>query len=163
MAVCWFAHMLLPFHLSLRYQHVYAQPFLCGAAQHTGALYTVYSRCSRPWIVWHRWHANMLTENIWEKKKKSQPSNGSWHEEWARRAPCCERLFMSSWVNYTQGPNIRHHVPTREQKEDLQEPSQAFMKASTVSRWPCLPLPGEQKPLKSHWASWVRALVELPR
>lgn len=114
--------------------------------QHTGALCTVYSRCSRPWIVWHRWHANMLTENIWEKK--SQTPNRSWHEEWARHAPCCERLFMSSWVNYTQSPNIRHHVSTREQEEDLQDSSQAFMKASTVSRWPAFLCRGNKSHLK---------------
>lgn len=66
----------------------------------------------------------------------SQPPNRSWHKQWARRAPHCERLFMSSRVNYTQRPNIRHHVSTRDPKEDLQEQSQAFMKASTVFHWP---------------------------
>lgn len=56
--------------------------FSCGADKldfwifltkppHTGALYT-YSRCSKPWIVWHCWHANMLMETIWSRTSTAQ-------------------------------------------------------------------------------------------
>lgn len=67
-----------------------------------------------------------------------QPPNRSWHKQWAHY----ERLFMSSWFNYTRGPNITHHVSTRDPLEDQQLPpqrqqqrqrQQAFMKATRTS------------------------------
>lgn len=102
--------------------------------RHTGALYTVYSRCSRP-LDSLALLACKHTNGKHLEQELSRPT-GAGNDEWTRHAPRCERLFMSSRVNYTQCRNTRHHVSTRELEEDLQEHSQAFMKACSVFYWP---------------------------
>lgn len=104
--------------------------------------------------------AGTLMENFWASISAAQ-------QELALGvgppAPSCERLFMSFWVNYTHSQNTRHHISTREPKEDLQEQSRAFIKACTVLCWSSLHCWGNKSHLKVsgklEWITWKTSAI----
>jgi len=90
---------------------------------------TVYSRCSKAWTpaFLARKHANgkHLEQDL------SRPT-GAGMMSWPDVHPAANASLRVPGLITPRASNTKHHVSTSEQGEDLQEQSQAFMKASTV-------------------------------
>lgn len=121
---------------------------------HTGPLYT-YSRCSKPWIVWHCWHANMLMETIWSRTSTAQQELA-----WGLGPLCTLLQNAFLWVPGLIASTVRRSdtvFPPESWSRTCRSRARRLWKP-TLSFTGLLSTAGEQKPLKSHWRSGSKHL-----